>query len=50
MCTGTSLLYKIPEVVVGENKTFDNPFAEKIMKEQGVRVSMIQDKRRVFPC
>ncbi|MEJ2617487.1 MAG: nucleoside deaminase, partial [Ignavibacteriaceae bacterium] len=25
MCSGTALLYKIPKVVIGENKTFQGP-------------------------
>src|SRR3954451_1309904 len=25
MCSGTALLYKIPRIVVGENKTFQGP-------------------------
>ena len=34
MCTGAILLYKIPVVVIGENKTFKGP--EAYSKKQGV--------------
>ena len=43
MCTGTSLLYKIPEVIVGENKTF-NSFAEKLFPEHGVKVTLMNNE------
>lgn len=36
MCTGLILLYKIPKVVAGENKTFPGP--EDYLKEQGVEL------------
>lgn len=36
MCTGAILLYKIPVVVIGENKTFRGP--EVYSKRQGVRL------------
>merc|ERR1711953_392360 len=42
MCTGATLLYKIKTVVVGENVNFSS-FAEKIMREQGVTVCLLQD-------
>jgi len=42
MCTGATLLYKIKTVVVGENVNFSS-FAEKIMREQGVKVVLAQD-------
>ncbi len=42
MCTGTSLLYKIPKVVVGENVTFLG--AEDWMRSQGVDVEVVQDE------
>merc|ERR1711942_157951 len=40
MCTGTSLLYKIKRVIVGENKNFST-FAESVMASQGVEVSIV---------
>ncbi|MFA5160699.1 MAG: nucleoside deaminase [Elusimicrobiales bacterium] len=36
MCTGAILLYKIPTVVIGENKTFKGP--EAWSKKRGVRL------------
>lgn len=36
MCTGAILLYKIPVVVVGENKTFKGP--ESYSKKRGVKL------------
>lgn len=36
MCTGLILLYNIPKVVVGENKTFSGP--EQYMKDHGVEL------------
>ena len=36
MCTGAILLYGIPKVVIGENKTFMG--SEKLLKENGVEV------------
>ena len=27
MCSGTALLYKIPKIVIGENKTFQGPIS-----------------------
>ena len=41
MCSGAIVLYKIPRVVVGENKTFLG--AEDYMRSQGVRVDVVQD-------
>lgn len=34
MCSGTALLYKIPKIVVGENKTFQGP--EEYLRQRGV--------------
>lgn len=44
MCTGTSLLYKIPRVVVGENVTFTST-GEKLFPENNVEVVLLQDQR-----
>ena len=41
MCTGTTLLYRIPRVVVGENKNFLG--AEDLFAARGVKVSVLQD-------
>jgi cytosine/creatinine deaminase len=39
MCSGAVLLYKIPKVVVGENKTFIGP--EGYLQKRGVNVQVI---------
>ncbi|HEX4055405.1 MAG TPA: hypothetical protein VHX86_14165, partial [Tepidisphaeraceae bacterium] len=36
MCTGTSLLFRIPRVVIGENHNFRG--AEELFEERGVRL------------
>ncbi len=36
MCSGAALLYKIPRIVVGENKTFQGP--ESYLRERGVKL------------
>ena len=41
MCSGAIVLYKIPNVVVGENKNFLG--AEDYMRSNGIRVDVIQD-------
>ena len=41
MCTGAILLYKIPRVVIGENKTFRG--AEQLLKDNGVEVTVMDD-------
>ena len=41
MCSGAILLYKIPRVVVGENKIFQGP--EEYIRSQGVKVEVLQD-------
>jgi cytosine deaminase len=41
MCSGAILLYGIPRVVVGENKTFQGPEAH--VRSQGVEVDIRQD-------
>ncbi len=42
MCTGTSLLYGIPKVIVGENRTFKG--AEDLFAAKGVQLSVLQDR------
>ncbi len=44
MCTGTTLLYKIPRVVVGENVTFRST-GEHLFPENNVEVVLVQDER-----
>ena len=41
MCSGAILLYGIPRVVVGENKTFQGP--EDYVRSRGVDVEVIDD-------
>lgn len=41
MSTGAILLYKIPRVVIGENKTFLGE--EALLQSRGVAVQVIQD-------
>ncbi len=41
MCSGAILLYGIPKVVVGENKTFQGP--EAYLRERGVDVEVVND-------
>ncbi len=41
MCSGAVLLYGIPRVVVGENRTFVG--AEALLREQGVEVVVLDD-------
>lgn len=41
MCTGAILLYKIPRVVIGENRTFLGN--EALLRERGVQVIVLDD-------
>lgn len=45
MCAGAILLYGIPRVIVGENRTF--PGEEALLRARGVRVDVVQDDRCV---
>lgn len=42
MCTGAILLYGIPRVVIGENRTFMGE--EDLLRARGVVVDVLQDK------
>ena len=42
MCTGTTLLYRIPRVIVGENKNFLG--AEDLFAARRVKLTVLQDK------
>jgi cytosine deaminase len=42
MCSGAIVLYKIPRVVVGENRTFFG--AEEYLRSNGVLVEVVQDQ------
>jgi cytosine/creatinine deaminase len=41
MCTGTALLYRIPRVVVGENRNFLG--AEDLFRQRGVELIVLND-------
>lgn len=43
MCSGTIMLYGIPKVIIGENKTFMGD--EELLRKRGVEVIVIDDKR-----
>src|SRR5579872_1137734 len=42
MCTGTALLYRIPRVVVGENRNFMG--AEDLFRQRGVSLVVLDEK------
>jgi cytosine deaminase len=42
MCSGTALLYKIPRIVVGENKTFQGP--EDYLRSRGVQLEILESQ------
>jgi len=41
MCSGTALLYGIPRVVIGENRTFRGP--EEYVRSRGVKLEIVDD-------
>ncbi|WLD13057.1 nucleoside deaminase [Planctellipticum variicoloris] len=41
MCSGMSLLYRIPRIVIGENRTFRGP--EEYVRSRGVAVEVVDD-------
>jgi cytosine deaminase len=41
MCTGTALLYRIPRIIVGENRTFLG--AEDLFRQHGVSLLVVND-------
>lgn len=41
MCSGAILLYGIPRVIVGENRTFQGP--EEYMRTRGIDVTVVDD-------
>ena len=45
MCSGAALLYDIPKVIVGENKTFQGP--ESYVRSRGVEVEIVNDRHCV---
>lgn len=45
MCSGAALLYGIPRIVVGENRTFKGP--EAYVRSRGVALTIVDDERCV---
>jgi cytosine deaminase len=45
MCSGAMVLYKIPRVIVGENRTFMG--AEDYLRGQGIQVEVVDDSECV---
>jgi cytosine deaminase len=41
MCSGMALLYRIPRIVIGENRTFSGP--ENLLRLRGVTVEVADD-------
>ena len=41
MCSGTALLYQIPRIVVGENRTFQGP--EDYVRSRGVELEIVDN-------
>ena len=41
MCSGTALLYRIPQIVIGENRTFRGP--EDYVRSRGVILDIVDD-------
>ncbi len=42
MCSGAALLYEIPKVIIGENRTFSGP--EDYLKSRGVEVIVVDNQ------
>jgi cytosine deaminase len=45
MCSGAILLYRIPTVIIGENRTFHGP--EEYLRSRGVNVTVLDDEECV---
>jgi cytosine/creatinine deaminase len=45
MCSGAALLYGIPRIVIGENRTFRGP--EDYLRSRGVTLEVVDDERCV---
>lgn len=43
MCSGTALLYKIPRIVIGENRSFQGP--ESYLQSRGVEITVVDDPK-----
>ena len=42
MCSGTALLYEIPKIVIGENRTFQGP--EEYVRSRGVQLQVVDNE------
>jgi cytosine deaminase len=42
MCSGTALLYRIPKIVIGENRTFRGP--EDYTRSRGIELEIVDSK------
>lgn len=42
MCSGAALLYKIPKIIIGENRTFKGP--EEYVRSLGVQVEVLDNQ------
>jgi len=42
MCSGTALLYQIPRIVIGENRTFQGP--EQYVRSRGVEIEILHSE------
>jgi cytosine deaminase len=45
MCSGTALLYRIPRIVIGENRTYQGP--EDYLRQRGVTLEILDDSECV---
>jgi len=43
MCSGTALLYRIPRILIGENRNYLG--AEDLLRERGVELQVLDDAR-----
>ena len=43
MCSGTAILFKIPRIIIGENRTFQG--AEDWMRQNGIELHVLDDPR-----
>ena len=45
MCSGTALLYGVPKIVIGENRTFQGP--EEYLRSRGVELEIVDNSECV---
>lgn len=41
MCSGAALLYRIPKIVIGENRSFRGP--EEYLRSRGIELTILED-------